>query len=258
MRLTAALTLLLLSLVPGARAEVPVIKPDSDLDAVLDALDARGRDLSDFTADVAIHTVDDRTGEDSAQVGKVAYQRRTDGDARIKVSFDTKRVESADGKQLNQKQRLDYVLENGWLTDRDYQKKLEVKRQVLKPGQKMDLLKLGQGPFPLPIGQPRDEVKKQFEATKIPPAKDDPADTAHVRLVPKANTQFAKRFKQIDVFVDTANDMPARIDTTEKSGGTTKSTELKNVKLNAGVTDAAFVLENIDGAGWNRREEPFE
>jgi outer membrane lipoprotein-sorting protein len=87
--------------------------------------------------------------------------------------------------------------------------------------------------------------------------KDDPAGTVHVKLVPKAGTSFAKRFRQIDVFVDPKNEMPARIDTVEK-GGTTRSTELTNVKLNAGVKDEAFALPNIDNAGWNRREEPYE
>jgi outer membrane lipoprotein-sorting protein len=257
MRLTALFTLFL-TLAPLTKAEVPVIKPDSDLDSVLDALDARGRDLKDFTADVAIHSTDARTGEDSAQIGKVTFQDKGNGASRIRVSFDAKKTEGADGKQVTQKQRLDYVLDGGWLTDRDYQKKLEVKRQVLKPGQKMNLLKLGEGPFPMPIGQPKEDVKKLFTTTKVLPTKDDPADTAHVRLVPVPNTQFAKRFKQIDVYVDTKTNMPRRIDTIERSGNQTKSTDLTNVKINGGVKDEDFALESIDNAGWNRREEPFE
>src|SRR5438046_9369676 len=116
----------------------------------------------------------------------------------IKVSLDKKEMDDG-GKKTKVNQRLDYVLEDGWLTDRDYQKKLEVKRQVLKPGQKMNLLKLGEGPFPMPIGQSKEDVKKLFTATKEKPAKDDHADTAHVKLVPTPNTQFPKRFKQIDV-----------------------------------------------------------
>src|SRR4051794_25209924 len=120
MRFTALLALLL-TLAPLTRAEVPIIKPDSDLDGVLDALDApapgaegptnkphprldgvpgppgaRGRDLKDFTADVAIHSTDARTGEDSAQLGKVTFQDRGNGDSRIRVSFDTKQTEAAD------------------------------------------------------------------------------------------------------------------------------------------------------------------
>jgi outer membrane lipoprotein-sorting protein len=75
--------------------------------------------------------------------------------------------------------------------------------------------------------------------------------------VPKPGSQFEKRFKQIDVFVDTRTNMPARIDTVERSG-TTRSTELNNVKLNAGVAADAFKLPPIEDQGWNRREEPYQ
>jgi hypothetical protein len=152
MRWTALYLPLLTALLSTAAVAETPLPPDAPLDAILDALDARGKDLKDFSADVALHTVDNRTGEDSAQIGKVVYDA-TGGNSRIRVSFDKKETESGDGKRMTQKQRLDYLLENGWLTDRDYQKKLEVRRQVLRPGQQMNLLKLGEGPFPLPIGQ---------------------------------------------------------------------------------------------------------
>src|SRR5437764_11401730 len=163
-------------------ADEPKLSASSDLDTVLDALDARGKDLKDFSADVALHTADNRTGEDTAQIGAMIFQSKGSDDSRIKVSFDKKEMDDG-AKKTTVKQRLDYVLEDGWLTDRDYQKKLEVRRQVLKPGQKMNLLKLGEGPFPLPIGQDKDEVKKQFEASKIPAAADDAKATVHITLV---------------------------------------------------------------------------
>jgi outer membrane lipoprotein-sorting protein len=258
MRLTALVTsvLLLLGTCTFAPAEEPKLTPDSDLDTTLDALNARGQNLKDFSADVAIHTADNRTGEDTAQIGTVIFQNRNNGDSRIKVAFDKKETDNGNGQKIAQKQKLDYVLEDGWLTDRDYQKKLEVRRQVLQPGQKMNLLKLGEGPFPLPIGQDKAEVKKQFKASKVPPAKDDPKDTVHVRLIPVEKSQFEKKFQQIDVFVDTKTNMPVRIDTVEKAG-TVRSTELKNMKLNTGVKNEAFVLPPIENEGWNRREEPF-
>jgi outer membrane lipoprotein-sorting protein len=230
---------------------------DSSLDAVLDALNARGKDLKDFACDVALHDVDNRTGQDTAQIGRVIFQNKPNGDSRIRVTFEKKEIVDGAGKKVTQKQLLDYMLENGWLTDRDYQKKLEVKRQVLRPGQKMNLLKLGEGPFPLPIGQDKDEVKKQFDASKVATTADDPKGTVHVKLVPRPGSQFEKRFRQIDVFVDTKTNMPARIDTVERAG-TTRSTELTNIKLNAGAKDADFTLPNIDNEGWNRREEPFQ
>lgn len=233
------------------------ISSASDLDAILDALHARGENLRDFSADVAVHTTDQRTGQDTAQIGKVIFDNRGGGDSRIRVSFEMKKIDDGNGHPITQKQRLDYVLEKGWLTDRDYQKKLEVKRQVLRPDQKMNLLKLGEGPFPLPIGQDKEEVKRQFKVTKIASASDDPKETVHLTLVPKPDSQLTKRFKRLEVFVDTKTNMPVRIDTEEKAG-TTRSTELSNIKLNAGVPADAFTLTNIDNQGWNRREEPFE
>src|SRR5689334_2412643 len=143
MRLTALFLLLICPLL--ATADVP-LGPASKLDDILDALNNRGKDLHDFSADVALHTVDDRTGQDTAQLGTVVFQRRDDDNSRIRVAFDKKRTDEGNGaKPVTQEQKLDYVLDNGWLTDRDYKKKLEVRRQVLRPGQKMNLLKLGEG-----------------------------------------------------------------------------------------------------------------
>lgn len=262
MRLMALLGFLLLVCVAASSgAEQPpravTITPASDLDTILDALDARGKNLTDFSCDVSLHTIDMRTGQDTAQIGTVVFQNRPGGDSRIKVAFDKKQTDEGNGHPITQKQRLDYLLDHGWLTDRDYQKKLEVKRQVLKADQKMNLLKLGEGPFPLPIGQDKEDVKKQFTVAKAEPAADDPKGTVHITLVPKMESQLERRFKLIDVFVDTATNMPARIDTEEK-GGTKRSTELTHVKLNSGVKDDAFSLTNIDNEGWNRREEPFQ
>jgi len=241
----------------GGEAREIAITPASDLDTILDALNARGQNLADFTADVELHTIDMRTGQDTSQIGTVVFQNRKGGDSRIKVAFETKRTDEGNGHPITQKQKLDYLLDKGWLTDRDYQKKLEVKRQVLRPDQKMNLLKLGEGPFPLPIGQDKEDVKKQFTVSKIEPAADDPKETVHIRLIPKKGSQLERKFKQIDVFIDIKTNMPARIDTIEKAG-TTRSTELTHVKLNSGVKDDAFMLPSIDDQGWNRREEPFQ
>jgi outer membrane lipoprotein-sorting protein len=257
MRLTVFVMLCFFCTPTTARAEQPPLAADAPLDTVLDALDALGKNLQDFSADVALHTTDMRTGEDTAQIGTIIFQNRNGAGSRIRVAFEKKVVDDGNGPKITQKQKLDYVLEGGWLTDRDYQKKLEVRRQVLKPGQQMNLLKLGEGPFPLPIGQDKAEVKKQFTPEKVESGKDDPANTIHVRLTPKKGSQFEKKFKQIDVFVDRNTAMPVRIDTVEPAG-TTRSTELTNVKLNAGVKEEAFALPDIDDQGWNRREEPFQ
>ena len=128
---------------------------------------------------------------------------------------------------------------------------------MLRPGEKIDLLKLGEGPFPLPIGQKKEAVHEQFEVTKEPALKDDPPGTVRVRLIPKPGTQFERKFDAIDVWVDTKTHMPARIET--GSGETVRRTDFANftVNPNPALTDADFKLEPINEKEWDLHEEGY-
>ena len=231
------------------------LSAESTVDQILDALDARGRNLQAFTADVSLKEEDVTLANESTRRGKVLYQDRGNGNARLRVIF----TERDTTKRIFQ-EKVEYLLEDGWLTDRTYDpKNIEVRRQVLRKGEKIDLLKLGEGPFPLPIGQKKESVHEQFDVKKIPPGKDDPKDvaTVHVQLAPKPGTQFERKFETIDVWVDTKTHMPARIDTA--LGETVRSTLLTNFKVNPEppLRDADFTLPAIDKSKWDFHEEPF-
>lgn len=229
------------------------LSPASSLDQVLDALDARGDELKDFTAKVSMAEIDAATGNESKLSGRMWMQRVGPGDARLHVNFDRR---EANGKP--EVQRVQYLLDKGTLIDRDYEQKLQVERQVLRPGQKMDLLKLGEGPFPLPLGQDKADVHRMFDVKKLDPANGDPPGTIHVQLVPKEGTQFQDKFATIDFWVDPATRMPVRIVTQDRNGTTTKQTELQEVRVNANLTDAEFAMPPIDETNWRIRRQPFE
>ena len=242
----------------GAPAEAAAapgkISADSSVDEILDALDARGRDLNAFTAHVSLTEGDAALANEVTRRGKVIYQGRDGvaGGPRLRVTFD----ERDTGRRVFA-EKVEYLLDGGWLTDRNYEKKVEVRRQVLKPGEQVDLLKLGEGPFPLPIGQKKEAVHEQFDVKKVPPAKDDPAGSVHVQLTPKEGTQLARRFDVIDVWVDPKTNMPARIDTAQ--GETVRTTELSKFTPNPDppLKDADFTLPAIDKGTWDLHEEPF-
>jgi len=248
----ALMAILSLLMSGAALAEIP-LNANSTREDVLDALNARGQGLKDFAADVSLAETDALNGETTTLVGKVWYQGKGEGDARMRVLFDKKLF----GDKPQAGAKVEYTLDEGWLTDRDYKRKVEIKRQVLKPGEKINLLKLGEGPFPLPIGQPREEVLKMFDVKKIAAAPGDPADTVHLELAPKANSQFARKFKKIDTWVETKTSFPRRIATLDKSEAETRTTDLTNIQVNVGVKDDAFVLEDV-GAGWTRKTEQMD
>jgi len=230
------------------------LNADSSLDQILDALEARGQNLKDFSADVSMSATDALGSGTSTSSGKVYYQAKGEGDARMRVDFDTRKI----GNKVEKDAKLEYLLDKGWLIEQDYRHKTQVDRQVLKPGQKINLLKLGEGPFPLPIGQPRQEVLKMFEVKKVPPGANDPADTLHVQLNPKPGSQFAKKFKSIDVWVDLKTNFPRRIETVDANQTEIKDTDLTNIQVNQGLTDRQFTLEQTPETWTHRTEEMSE
>jgi hypothetical protein len=244
---------------PAAPAAGAPLTNDSTVDQILDALDAVGRNLKSFTADVTMREEDVTLANESTRRGKVLFQTRPDdkgtpgGGTRLRVIF-----EKRETAKRSFDERVEYLLQDGWLTDRTYDpKRIEVRRQVLRPGEKINLLKLGEGPFPLPIGQKKEAVHEQFDVKKPAAGKDDPPGTVHVQLAPKPGTRFAKKFDAIDVFVDAKTHLPVRIDTAQ--GETVRTTELKNFTINPTppLTDADFALPQIDKSKWSLHDEPF-
>jgi outer membrane lipoprotein-sorting protein len=224
----------------------------SSVDETLDALYDVGKDLKSFTADVKL-TENELVAQDvTTRTGKVWYQRKPGGDTRLRVAFD-KRTQD----EVTQEQRIDYLLDKGWLIDRNYSRKLEVNHQVLRPGERINLLKLGEGPFPLPIGQKREDVLKQFDVAKVELATNELPDAVHIQLTPKPGTQFDRKFSSIDVWVDYKGNMPRRIETLDKNKMTLRGTDLQNVKLNTELSDADFKLPEIAAQDWQRRDEPY-
>jgi hypothetical protein len=227
---------------------------DSSVDEILDALDARGKGFKTFTADVKLAETTTDFGDSTTKTGKVLYEDRGNGDARIYVKFDT----SQKNDEQPKKQRLEYKLEDGKLIERNYGKSSQTTQQVLRPGEKINLLKLGEGPFPLPIGQPKEEVHKQFGVTKVAPDKDDPNGTVHLQLIPAPNTRFARQFKSIDAWVDGNSHMPTRIKTRDRNETMDRTTDLSNVQINPKLTDQDFAMEKIDPSKWNVTEKAFQ
>jgi len=261
----AVLTLSILMSVAGCAAaqivttNIPTVDltgktlgPEMPVEQILDALDQVGQGLKDFDARVSMGQADDVSGEDLTRSGRVCYRIGPDGNAAVNVDFDKKIV----GKRMQDK-RVQYLLNDGWLTDRDYDRKVEIRRQVTKPGQKINLLKLGEGPFPLPIGQKREDVLANFDVAKGGVGKDDPKDTVHLQLTPKKGTSFERKFKTIDVWVDVKTHFPVRIQTLDKNETTTRTTDLNNIRINPGLKDSDFELPRI-GDDWQRTQEDYK
>lgn len=223
---------------------------EATTESILRRLYEHGQTLQEFVAAVSLAESDASTGLGSVRRGVVRYQAaRGTEPTRLRVTF-TSRSED-DGPP--RAERLEYLLDGVWLTERNYRRKAEVRRQVLRPGQTLNLFRLGEGPFPLPIGQPVDEVHRQFVVLRLE------GERWAVRLVPREGTRLWSRFASIDVWVDEASGFPVKIETLNRQETTVRTTVLSELKLNPseGLPRDAFLLEPLDDT-WKRTEEAFE
>src|SRR4051794_37064731 len=100
---------------PGGNAAAAPAGGPMNLDQALNMLDQRGQNLKSFVADVKLSEENLGLGTDKViRTGRIWYQKLDDGDIRFRVSF-TKKDEKG-SERIEQK---DYVLDKGWLTERD-------------------------------------------------------------------------------------------------------------------------------------------
>lgn len=238
--LATILTLLLLAL---ADEHGPALTKDSPIDDVLHALDARGKSLVTLQADVELTEEDLTTGRSPTRSGQFWIDRREPG-TKLRVEFSRVR----DDRKIKL-ERVEYILVGDWLVERDYQLSKETRRQVRAPDEATDILRLGEGPFPLPIGQSPESVHAQFEIQKIDTAEDAPPDSIALKLIPKADTNLAGRFSWIEFHVDPASCMPVMIVSKDKSQPVITTTKLNNIVINQPVDAAKFDI-TPDPATW--------
>src|SRR5438045_5592004 len=98
--------LLSLILISSARAEFPLNNASTRED-ILDALNARGQGLKDFTADVSLATSDALGGDVTKLLGNVWYQAKGEGDARLRIIFDKKFF----GAKQQPNSKVEYMLD---------------------------------------------------------------------------------------------------------------------------------------------------
>jgi len=85
----------------------PLINPDSNFDSILDALHARGQDLKDFSSDVVLHTIDERTGRIRRRSARLPSRTAKNGDSRIRVSFELNGLMKGNGTRRRKNRKLD-------------------------------------------------------------------------------------------------------------------------------------------------------
>lgn len=264
------------------RPEVPRERPAAGPDAVAPGADAREIQNADDlllaleTADAGMSSL--RTDVLWAQTFAIA------GDMQMRWGTLTYWVDEPAGEGLpprrafavefNQKQvgdrrpapeRIDYVFDGEWFLERIHADHQAFKRQVVPPGQQADPLRIGEGPFPVPVGQKREEILARFTAELINPVGQiDPrlvtfvqrgAGTYALELVPHPDLVEDSTWRTIRIWYDKETLEP-RLAWTINAAEDESYVQLLNVERDIDVDQAVFDTSD-PGAGWETFITPW-
>jgi len=126
---------------------------------------------------------------------------------------------------------------------------------------KVNLLKIGEGPFPIPFGQKSADILARFDVQLLPATDGIPAerhgdvlyeDGYQLRLVPKANVKAAKEFTEARMWFTRENLTPFMARTTKQDGGS-EELMLINIRRNEPIEDKVF--DTTTPSGWSEEEK---
>ncbi len=224
-------------------AEAPATQPASTQAAeprvsqVLQALEKRGESIKDLEADVEWVVVDTIIDDRQAKLGQLYFKRGQPQDTFL-IRFDKTIIDDMVNEKVEE-----HLFDGRWYVEKREATKSIIKREIVRPGEEFDPFKLGQGPFPLPFGQKASEILAKFDVTYVEPKKDDPAGTAHLKLVPKETVRdLADKYNELHFYIDRKMDLPVKVVADQKDDKVVTVT-FRDIKVNTGLPGSRFVLQ---------------
>lgn len=238
-----------------APASAPASAPEAVDPAVLKILkdlEVAGEKHATIRADIDYHVELRSLGDTEMRTGWVAYQKARDGgSAQFRVTFLT--LQQGEGPKT--REEVDYAFDGQWLTVAKHRIKTMTMYQLAAEGQRIEPLRIGKGPFPLPFGQRTDDVLKHFTVSTRPAADGDPKDTIYLRLITRPAHAEELATQRLEMWIDRATSLPVRICSLDKNRNVTTVT-FKNLQTNRDLPADLFRIP--PKLGWQTERRPFE
>lgn len=244
---------------PAARSIEPVrIETADDLLRALETADAG---LETLTADIR-YTRDFGAiegGERQVWEGDLFFDASLETAGPPRRGFAVVFEKSFVNNQERNEERA-FIFDGEWLVEKIPAEKQMIRRRVVPPGEVADPLKIGEGPFPIPIGQRREDILRRFTVELRPAAaglegeESDQrfvAGTYQLRLVPREGTDESREFREVLLWYRASDLMPRMARTVNADEGRTE-VKLINHKQNQPIPGGVFdTAPPPRSAGWD-------
>ncbi len=238
---------------PVTAGPAPATSGDPAVDELLDKLEAKGDEIKGLTCKLRYNYVTvDPVESSQTKTGDLKYLKPTGAivNGMFKIHFHEL---IADGAKSSHEEQI--AFNGNWLIERNDKAKTIIRREVVKPGQKINPFELGKGPFPMPFGQKRSDMLQHFKIKKEAPAKDDPSNTVHLHCEPHPHSSMASRYKRVEMFLDKGNNLPVRMVCERLSDDNRIEVSFTDVDTKAAPTADDFRIE--EPKDFDKREEPI-
>lgn len=229
---------------PSADETLPAT--DATVDRILTQLERRR--VLDLRADVLWELEYVIEEDKTSKTGKLWYKELAPI-PQFKVHFNAKIVGG-------RKDQLDeeHLFDGRWYVELNSETRTVSRTELRREDDPGNPYKLGEGAFPLPFGQSKADILREFSVQRIEPAKDHPPDCDHLRLVPRPATRTGEMYKSLDFWI--AQDgplagLPVKVQAGRKDGtGALNSiitVTFKNVELDTGFSAAELQIRTPPG-----------
>ncbi|MFM9957512.1 MAG: hypothetical protein ACKVZJ_05520 [Phycisphaerales bacterium] len=144
----------------------------SNAEALLDALEKADAGLVSFEADIEYDRRFELQGDQHIRRGRLFFKSEppeapADGADGKRAVFAVQFHELQIDNSIRTEEQT-FVFDGEWFIERNAAAKRFIKRQVAMPGERINPLRLGEGPFPVPIGQKKADILARYEARLAP------------------------------------------------------------------------------------------
>lgn len=253
----------------AARARVEPFRTAEDL---LRELEEADRDLRTLSADITYDKEMVLEHDRQTRLGTLYFESVPGSDgapARRKFGIDFRTLILGEAVRDDRKV---IVFDGEWLVEKMPAERQFIKRQVVPPGETFDPLRLGEGPFPIPIGQKREDILARYTAELLPAAggldRSKPKEASimkftvgmdQLRLVPRPERADEDDFEEIRLWYKRSEDgrLLPQLARTISDSGDESLVILRDVRVNEPLPEGAMDTAQPP-AGWDVRIVPWE
>ena len=168
--------------------------PDPVIDGILTQLE--DREVKDLVADLRWQLEYPIEDDVDTKYGKVWF-KEMDPVAKFRAHFNKKNFGNRRVK-INE----EHLFDGRWYRMIQHDTKSIETQEIRGENDSSEPYRLGEGAFPLPFGQKKADILREFDVQLAPPTPVDPKNTHHLVLTPRPGMQMAPHYKQVDFWVE--------------------------------------------------------